>query len=166
MIYVNNLISDLAKITSFQEIPHFLRLLTLCQLFQVFTSDVVSRSSRGVFDKTLCDKVCQWLATGGWFSPPIKLTVTVELKYCWKRRQHYNRNPLCSKVCHIVPSEDGWYIKTIYNKTSIMFFKACHIMPSEDSWYVKTHTTRQALCSKADPSKLCIKIRENYIIYR
>jgi len=32
---------------------------------------------------TLCDKVCQWLATGRWFSPgiqfppPIKLTFTV-----------------------------------------------------------------------------------------
>jgi hypothetical protein len=25
----------------------------------------------GAFD-TLCDKVCQWLATGQWFSPPIK----------------------------------------------------------------------------------------------
>ena len=23
----------------------------------------------GVFDTTLCDKVCQWLATGRWFSP-------------------------------------------------------------------------------------------------
>jgi hypothetical protein len=23
----------------------------------------------GVFDTTLCDKVCQWLAAGQWFSP-------------------------------------------------------------------------------------------------
>ena len=32
---------------------------------------------RGVLDTTLCDKFCQWLAAGGWFSPgtpPIKLT--------------------------------------------------------------------------------------------
>jgi hypothetical protein len=28
-----------------------------------------SRSWRGLFDKTLCYKVCQWLATGRWFSP-------------------------------------------------------------------------------------------------
>ena len=27
------------------------------------------RSWRGVLDTTLCDKVCQWLATGRWFSP-------------------------------------------------------------------------------------------------
>ena len=26
------------------------------------------RSWRGVLDTTLCDKVCQWLATGRWFS--------------------------------------------------------------------------------------------------
>jgi hypothetical protein len=26
-------------------------------------------SWRGVFDKTLCNKVCPWLATGQWFSP-------------------------------------------------------------------------------------------------
>ena len=28
-------------------------------------------------DKTLCDKVCQCLATGRWFPPPIKLTATI-----------------------------------------------------------------------------------------
>jgi len=28
----------------------------------------------GVLDTTLCDKVCQWLATG---PPPIKLTTTI-----------------------------------------------------------------------------------------
>ena len=27
------------------------------------------RSWRDVLDTTLCDKVCQWLATGWWFSP-------------------------------------------------------------------------------------------------
>ena len=28
-----------------------------------------SRSWRGVLDTTLCNKVCQWLSTGQWFSP-------------------------------------------------------------------------------------------------
>ena len=35
---------------------------------------------RDVLDATLCDKVCQWLATDRWFSPfppPIKLTVAI-----------------------------------------------------------------------------------------
>ena len=31
---------------------------------------------RGVLDTTLCDKVCQLLATGQWFPPSIKLTAT------------------------------------------------------------------------------------------
>ena len=35
---------------------------------------------------SLCDKVCQRLATGLWFSPPIKLTATILLKYYWKWR--------------------------------------------------------------------------------
>ena len=38
---------------------------------------------RDVLDTTLCDKICQWLVTGWWFSPvlgchpPIKLTTTI-----------------------------------------------------------------------------------------
>ena len=30
---------------------------------------MLSRSWQGVLDTTLCDKVCQWLAAGLWFSP-------------------------------------------------------------------------------------------------
>ena len=51
-----------------------------------------SESRSGVIDTTLCDKVYQWLATGWWFSigtllpPPVKLTTTIQLKYCWKWR--------------------------------------------------------------------------------
>jgi hypothetical protein len=32
--------------------------------------------SRGVFEATLCDKVCQWLATGRWFSPGTPVSST------------------------------------------------------------------------------------------
>ena len=43
------------------------------------------RSWRGVLDTTLCDQVCQWLATGRWFSPstpvpfppPMNLAATI-----------------------------------------------------------------------------------------
>jgi len=34
------------------------------------------RSWWGVLDTTLCDKVCQWLATGGWFSSGTPLSST------------------------------------------------------------------------------------------
>ena len=39
-------------------------------------------SWRGVFDKTLCDKVCQWLATDLWISlgTPISATKVVTEK--------------------------------------------------------------------------------------
>ena len=40
----------------------------------------------GVLDTTLCDKVCQWLATGLWFSPgtPVSSTNKTECnKYNW-----------------------------------------------------------------------------------
>ena len=33
-------------------------------------------SWRGVLDTTLCDKVCQWLAAGGLFSPGISVSST------------------------------------------------------------------------------------------
>ena len=33
-------------------------------------------SWRGVLDTTLCDKVCQWLATGRWFSPGTSISST------------------------------------------------------------------------------------------
>jgi hypothetical protein len=44
---------------------------------RTITSQVGS-SWRGVLDTTLCNKVCQWLATGRWFSPhtPVSSTNT------------------------------------------------------------------------------------------
>ena len=43
---------------------------------------------RGVLDTTLCDKVCQWLATGQWFSlgTPVSSTNKTDVK-------HHNPNP-------------------------------------------------------------------------
>jgi len=48
-----------------------------------YLCDFESRSWRGVLAITLCDKVCQWLVIGWWFSPgtpvltPIKLIATI-----------------------------------------------------------------------------------------
>ena len=36
------------------------------------------RSWWGVLDTTLCDKVCQWLATGRWFSPGTPVSSTIK----------------------------------------------------------------------------------------
>jgi hypothetical protein len=35
---------------------------------------------RGVLDTTLCDKVCQWLATGWWFSPGIIIIIYISYR--------------------------------------------------------------------------------------
>jgi hypothetical protein len=35
-----------------------------------------SSSWRGVLDTTLCDQVCQWFATGQWFSPGTRVSST------------------------------------------------------------------------------------------
>jgi len=35
-----------------------------------------SSSWRGVLNTTLCDKICQWLAAGRWFSPGTRISFT------------------------------------------------------------------------------------------
>jgi hypothetical protein len=44
---------------------------TTCAIgvYHHYSCDFEPRSWRGVSHTTLCDKVCQWLATGLWFSP-------------------------------------------------------------------------------------------------
>ena len=38
-----------------------------------------SRTWRGVLDTTLCDKVCQWLATGKWFSRVLRFPQQIRI---------------------------------------------------------------------------------------
>jgi hypothetical protein len=40
------------------------------------TTLTIKKSSLGVLDTTLCDKVCQSLAAGGWFSPGTPVSPT------------------------------------------------------------------------------------------
>jgi hypothetical protein len=40
------------------------------------TTCAISAYHRGVLDTSLRDKVCQWLATGRWFSPDIPVSST------------------------------------------------------------------------------------------
>jgi hypothetical protein len=46
------------------------------QWVPVTTEVVSSNLAHCVLDATLCDKVCQWLATGQWFSPAISVSST------------------------------------------------------------------------------------------
>ena len=52
---------------------------------------------RGILDATLCDKVCQRLATGRWFSPP----KNIPPRYSW--------NIVESGVKHHTPSTYNWF---------------------------------------------------------
>jgi len=65
------------------------------------TTKVVGRSWRGVLDTTVCDQVCQWLATGRWFSPgtPVSSTNTADHHDMTEKNvesgtKHHNPNPL------------------------------------------------------------------------
>jgi hypothetical protein len=44
---------------------------TTCAIsaYHILSCEFEPRSWRGVLDTVLCDNVCQWLATGRWFSP-------------------------------------------------------------------------------------------------
>ena len=49
------------------------------------------RSWPGVLDATLCDKVCQWLVTGQWFSPGTLVSFT-------NKADHYDITEILLKV--------------------------------------------------------------------
>ena len=55
--------------------------LTSPSTYHLCNCDFESRSWRSVLDTTSCDKVCQWLATGLWFSPvtPVSSTNKTDL---------------------------------------------------------------------------------------
>jgi hypothetical protein len=68
------------------------------------TLRVLTPLRRGVLDTTLCDKDCQWLATGRWFSLISSTNKTEKLKYCWKWHQapiitpEFSRDTACTKT--------------------------------------------------------------------
>ena len=55
---------------------------------------------RGVLPTTLCNKVCQWPATGRWFSPPIKLTAQCNWNIVESGVKHHNPNPQNDIMLH------------------------------------------------------------------
>jgi hypothetical protein len=52
------------------------------------------RSWRGVLDTTLSHKVCQWLATGWWFSPSMKWKVSIYVS-TFQKGQPVVKNVFC-----------------------------------------------------------------------
>jgi hypothetical protein len=56
-----------------------------------FSCEFKSHSWRGVLDITLCDIICQWLATGQWFSPGTPVSST-------NKTDHYDITEILLKV--------------------------------------------------------------------
>ena len=77
------------------------RFATTCAIsvYHHWSCEFESRSWRGVFNTTLCDKVCQWLAAGWWFSPG---TLVSSKKKNW--RPQYNKNIVESGIKHNNPN--------------------------------------------------------------
>jgi hypothetical protein len=46
--------------------------------YHYYRCEYEPRSGRGVLDTTLCDKGCQWLVAGRWFSPVTPVSSTNE----------------------------------------------------------------------------------------
>ena len=66
-------------------VGHYFKVLTnhvqasFCSIHNsnaIANCEVEPLSWRGLLDTTLCDKVCQWLATGRWFSPGTSISTT------------------------------------------------------------------------------------------
>jgi hypothetical protein len=79
---------------------------------------------RGLFDTALCDKVCQWLATGRWFSQgtPVSFTIN-KAKPIWVFFYFPNVNPLTSNdMCNRATSGNIFIlISLIYSSIAIQF---------------------------------------------
>ena len=81
--------------------------------YRHWSCEFESRSWRGVLDTTLCDKVCQWLATGWWFSPGTPVSST-------NKTDHFAIAEILLKVAlstitltNIVQGVDIYKVKTL-----------------------------------------------------
>jgi hypothetical protein len=79
-----------------------------------------SRSWQGVLHTTLCDKVCQWLAAGRWFSSGTPVSST---KKKWLQR--YNWNFVESDFEHGNPNSINRFILPFqFDNTSINYISS------------------------------------------
>ena len=103
--------------TTFLQFPFvYLCVTTTCVVsaYHYYSCEFEPRSWRGVLDTTLCDKVCQWLAAGWWFSPGTPVSSTNKI-------DRHDITEILLKVAldTIKPSfvmVDIWIWKTVYNR--------------------------------------------------
>ena len=54
----------------------YLKIDVVCQTICINNNVLETLSMQGVLDTTLCDKICQWLVAGRWFSPCTPVSCT------------------------------------------------------------------------------------------
>jgi hypothetical protein len=84
-------------------------------------------SWRGVLDKTLCDKVCQWLATGLWISLGTPISTTKAVTESGVKHLTSNGQLMNQKFVYVVHNIKHlwvimWHIFTSTNNTSTILF--------------------------------------------
>jgi hypothetical protein len=108
---------------------------------------------QGVLDTTICDKVCQWLATGQWFSPGTPVSSTNDWNIVESGVKHYQTTATTTSTegyCNI--DIYTTYISIIYNplKTtdlSQVTDKLYHIMLYTSPWSRIQPTTSVVISS-------------------
>jgi len=117
---------------------------------------------RCILDKTLCDKVCQWLAAGHWFPPST-------LVFSTNKTDRHDITKILLKVAlntisltHYVRYQNQYCFH--YHWTSLQLSKRTRalIIPYILFYYIKV--TRQFGCFTIIPSKSSARCSKNYIL--
>jgi hypothetical protein len=91
---------------------------TTCAISVYHHCEFEPRSWRGVLDTTLCDKVCQWLATGRWFSPGTPVSSTN------KTDRHYIAEILLKVALNTTTLTPSYIILYRYTSKNVLYYIA------------------------------------------
>ena len=97
------------------------------QCLSLLTLWVLILFMRGVLDTTLCDKVCQWLTAGQWFSPGTPVTSTNKTD-----RHDYSWNIVESGVKH---HEPNLYIMSVNCLITADTYMYEILLKQTEQWY-------------------------------
>jgi hypothetical protein len=121
-----------------------------------------ARSWRGVFDTTLCDKVCLWIAEGWWFSPGHVLAKGKQFLFLIRNAPCYlyNHSLLKRPIPVFIDSMKvyrGWILRSI--KTCIKRYKKARIINLRllEIEYIIQHTVASFwfdFCFEIQPIKI------------
>ena len=111
---------------------------------------------RGALDTTLCNKACQWLAAGRWFSPkpPASSANKAPPRYSWNivesDLKHHNPNPLSHSLI-VFPNPLLYYVMLpLYLYCYYILYRSCIW-----KWKISSHIVSYRVCSGVCPMVLC-----------